>query len=117
MSLVDLLDSGAIQRTPLLQQNQSIRTMAHAVYFFFIKKKITRGYIELGYLGSGHITKIIGIYVDGTPQFIGHNMLKMNLTQGNQPFNSNFAKVIYEIRAARQSNLSNSVLQNTRNSE
>jgi len=55
--------------------------------------------------------------VDGTPQFIGHNMLKMNLTQGNQPFNSNFAKVIYEIRAARQSNLSNSVLQNARNSE
>lgn len=40
----------------------------------------------------------------------------MTWTQGNQPFNTNFAKVIYEIRAAGQSTLSSSVLQNARNS-
>ena len=108
-SFVDQLDSGAMQRTPLLQGNQSIRTIANAVY------KVTGGYIELGYLGNGQITRIVGIYVDNTPQFVGHNMLQMGLTQGNKPFNSNFAKVIYKMRTAGQLNLSHSALQNARN--
>jgi hypothetical protein len=108
-SFVDQLDSGAMQRTPLLQGNQSIRTIANAVY------KVTGGYIELGYLGNGQITRIVGIYVDNTPQFVGHNMLQMGLTQGNQPFNSNFAKVIYKMRTAGQLNLSHSALKNARN--
>lgn len=102
------MNNGTIQRTALLQPNQSIRTMPHAVY------RVTGGYIELGFLGGGHVTKIVGIYVDNTPQVIGHAMNQMTWTQGNQPFNINFGKVIYEIRAAGQSTLSNNVLQNIR---
>lgn len=60
------------------------------------------------------MTKIIGIYVNNTPQNIGHNMAGMVWAQGNKPFNTNFGKVLYEIRAAGQSSLSHSVLQNAR---
>ena len=35
---------------------------------------------------------------------------------GDQPFNTNLGKVLYELRAAGQLNLNNSVLRNARNS-
>ncbi len=92
------LQDGTIARTPLLQQGQTIKTLAHGTY------NVTGGIVEIGRLGNGHVTKVIGIAAQGIPA----NTL--TYTPNTQPFNENFASILFELRAAGQSKVSHSAL-------
>ena len=97
--LTDCLGDGRVPRTPLLQPGggQTIRTLAHGTY------NVTGGVLQIGNLGNGHVTKIIGMAANG------HNNMGL-YTPGNQPFNQNFASVLYEVREAGQNSISHSML-------
>lgn len=60
-SFVEDMDNGVIPRTPLLQPGQTINTLTHGLY------PVTGGYVNIGFLGKGHVTKVIGIMVDNYP--------------------------------------------------
>ena len=85
------MDNGIIPRTPLLQPGQTVKTLTHGIY------PVTGGYINIGYLGSrSKVTKIISIIVDDD---FSDPTRDTNYHPDNEPFNTNFAKVLYEIRA------------------
>ena len=90
------MHNGVIPRTRLLQPGQSIANLPHGWH------DVTGGRIKVGLLPSGNVPRILGIMVDGYPTtpngWIYH--------QGNQPFNRNFAKVLYEVYAAGKSTCS-----------
>ena len=94
---VDDLRNGIIPRTFLLAARQTIKTLAHGTY------NVTGSIIQTDNLGNGSVTKIIGIAVNG------HNPLP-HYNPGNQPFNLNFAFVLFEAREADQAKISHSVL-------
>lgn len=77
--------NGTIPRTPLLQPGQIIRTLAHGTY------NVTGGVVQIGNLANGNITKVIGIAANG-------NHPGINYIPGNQPFNRNFASILFELR-------------------
>jgi len=60
-SFVNDMNNGVIARTPLLQPGQTILTLTHGLY------PVTGGYVNIGFLGNGHVTKVIGIMVDNYP--------------------------------------------------
>lgn len=95
---VDDLQDGTIPRTPLLQQGQSIKTLPHGIY------NVTGGTVQIGYLGNGSVTKVIGISANGNPSPL------FNYTPNNQPYNTNFASILYELREAGQKTISHSAL-------
>jgi hypothetical protein len=70
----------------LLQQTQTIRTLAHGIY------NVTGGAVHIGFLGNGHVT---ANDTDPGPVY----------TSGAQPFNSNFASILLELRQAKQKKL------------
>lgn len=92
------LRNGTIVRTPLLQPGQTIRTLAHGTY------NVTGGLVQIDNLGDGKITKVIGIVVNGNlpATFV--------YTPGTQPYNGNFASVLFELREAGQTKVSHSAL-------
>lgn len=92
------LQDGTIARTPLLLQGQTIKTLAHATY------NVTGGIVEIGYLGDGHVTKVIGIAADGNPEN------PVTYTPNTQPLNRNFASILFELRAGGQKKVSHSAL-------
>lgn len=92
----DDLSNGTINRTPLLQPGQTIRTLPHGSY------PVTGGQVHIGHLGNGHVTKVIGITVNG------HSGI--NYIQGTQPFNRNYGSVLYELLQAGKTNVSHSAL-------
>ena len=55
----------------------------------------------IGYLGRGHVTKVIGIAAMGDSG--------LTYVTGTQPFNSNFASILFELREAGLNHV-NSVL-------
>lgn len=91
------LRNGTIPRTPLLQPGQTIRSLPHGVY------NVTGGMVQIGNLAGGNVTKVIGIVANGNPP-------GLNYTPGTQPFNSNFASVLFELREAGQTKVSHSAL-------
>jgi len=95
---VDDLKNGTIARTPLLQVGQTIKTLPHGTY------NVTGGAVEIGYLGNGNVTKVIGIAPNGIPP------ATLTYTPGIQPFNRNFASILFELREAGQKNVSHSAL-------
>ncbi len=98
---VDDLRDGTIARTPLLQQGQTIKTLAHGTY------NVTGGTVEIGYLGGGKVTKIVGITA------YGNIPNTFTYTPNTQPFNGNLASVFYEMREAGQKHVSHSALDYT----
>ena len=86
------LRNGTIPGTPLLQQ--TIRTLAHGVY------NVTGGAVHIGFLGNGHVTKVIGVTANDTDPGPVY-------TSGAQPFNSNFASILFELRQAKKKLLTN----------
>jgi len=94
---IDDLQNGTIARTRLLQPGQTIKTLPHGVY------PITGGLIHIGYLGGGSVTKVTGNIVSG-------NNPGLFYTPSTQPYNSNFASVLFEIHEARQATISHSAL-------
>jgi len=60
-SFVQDMDNGVIARTPLLQPGQTIETLPHGSY------QVTGGIVNIGFLGKGNVTKVIGIMVDNYP--------------------------------------------------
>ena len=94
------MDSGAIARTPLLQPGQSLATLQPGLY------RVTGGHVNVGFLPKGTVIKIIGVMVDQYPT----NLAGWNYQHGNQPFNKNFAKVLYELSAAGKKTCSYSSL-------
>ena len=86
MELTDKLENGTINRTPLLQPGQTIKTLPHG------RHNVTGGWIEIGFLGKGHVTKVIGFGV--------HGISPVAYIEGSQPFNTNFACVLYELNEA-----------------
>lgn len=95
-SFVSDMNNGVIPRTPLLQHGQNIATLPHGLH------RVTGGYVSVGFLPKGHVTKIIGVMVDQYPTTLNG----WNYHHGNQPFNMNFAKVLYELHAAGKKNCS-----------
>lgn len=93
---VDDLLNGTIPRTPLLQQGETIKDLPHGVY------RVTGGVVHIGNLGNGHVTKIIGIAAQG--------VTGLTYTPGTQPYNRNFASILFELREAGQTNVSHSAL-------
>ncbi len=91
-SLTNELENGTIQRTPLLQHGQSIKTLPHGLY------PVTGGSLQIGYVGNGGVTKIIGMCANGLPD----SLEDFRYAAGKQPFNRNFASVLFEMRAAGQ---------------
>lgn len=89
-SFTNDMNNGVIPRTPLLQHGQTIPTLPHGLH------RVTGGYVSVGFLPRGHVTKILGIMVDQYPTTLNG----WNYNHGNQPFNMNFAKVLYELHAA-----------------
>ena len=53
-------------------------------------------------LPKGAVKKVIGVMVDNYPQ----TLAGWNYQHGNQPFNKNFAKVLYELWAANKTTCS-----------
>ena len=92
----DDLSNGMINRTPLLQPGQTIRTLPHGIY------PVTGGQVHIGHLGGGHVTKVIGITV--------HGHTGINYIPGTQPFNRNFGSVLYELLQAGQTKVSYSAM-------
>lgn len=99
-SFVSDMDNGTIARTPLLQAGQTLATLQPNLY------KVTGGYVNVGYLPRGNVIKIIGVMVDNSPTTVAG----WEYQQGNQPFNKNFAKVLYELNAIGKSTCSYSSL-------
>lgn len=63
-SLTDLLENGTINRIPLVQAGQTFHSLPHGLY------QVTGGYVNIGFLGKGHVTKVIGILVNNYPTTI-----------------------------------------------
>lgn len=80
------LRNGIIARTPLLQNGQTLANLPHGWH------RVTGGLIHVGYLGNGSVTKMVGIVVDNAGNWV--------YTPANQPFNRNFACVLFEMREA-----------------
>lgn len=97
-SFTDDMNKGRIARTPLLQAGQTVATLAHNTH------PVTGGHITVGRAHTGTTTKILGIMVDNW------NTAMAGYRQGNQPFNMNLAKVLYELRAAGKISCSYSML-------
>ena len=95
---VDDLREGRIPRTPLLQAGQTIKTLAHGIY------NVTSGAVQIGNLGNGIVTKVIGILPNGdlNPGF--------TYAPGCQPFNRSFASILFELREAGLQTVSHSSL-------
>ncbi len=55
------LRNGTIARTSLLQPGETIKTLPHGTY------NVTGGLVQIGNLGNGNITKVIGIAPHGIP--------------------------------------------------
>lgn len=62
-SFVSEMDRGAIAITPLLQAGQTIATLPSGLY------KVTGGYVNVGVLPKGNVTKILGVMVDQYPPY------------------------------------------------
>lgn len=92
----DDLSNGTINRNHLLLPGQTIKTLPHGSY------RVTGGLVHIGHLGGGHVTKVIGITVDGNTG--------VNYIPGTQPFNRNFASVLYELLQAGQTKVSYSCM-------
>ena len=92
------LRNGTIARTPLLQPGQTIKTLPHGTY------NVTGGLVEIGNLANGNVTKVIGINPHGIPPAGFH------YTPGIQPYNRNFASILFELRDAGQKHVSHSAL-------
>ena len=96
------LQSGVIPRTPLLQPGQTIRTLPHGTY------NVTGGSVQIGNLGSGNVTKVIGVCPYSANTTAQANMITWVL--GTQPYNSEFASILFELKQAGQSRISHSCL-------
>ena len=99
-SFVSEMENGTIARTHLLQPGQTLATLQPNTY------RVTGGYVSVGYLPRGSVIKILGVMVDNFPT----TLAGWDYQQGNQPFNKNFAKVLYELNAAGKSTCSYSSL-------
>ena len=97
-SFTEDMSKGRIARTPLLQPGQTVANLAHTTH------PVTGGNITVGRTPRGTTTKILGIMVDNW------NAATAGYRQGNQPFNMNLAKVLYELRAAGKTSCSYSML-------
>lgn len=91
----DLLDT-TIPRTPLLQQGETIKTLAHGPLV------VTSGVVHVGNLGNGIVIKVIGIAFHGVTPLI--------YTPETQLLYRNFASVLFELHAAGQTYVSHSAL-------
>lgn len=80
----------------MLQHGQTLKTLPHGVY------NVTGGVVQIGNLGGGHVTKVIGIAAHGDTGLI--------YTPVTQPFNRNFSSIFFELRVAGQNNVSHSFL-------
>ena len=96
------LQNGVIPRTPLLQPGQTLRTLPHGTY------NVTGGIVQIGNLGSGNVTKVIGVCPNSASTTPLPNMLTWVL--GTQPYNSEFASILFELREAGQKRISHSCL-------
>ena len=100
-SFVDAMQNGNIARTTLpLGPGQTIRDLNPGSF------PVTGGLVKLGYLGNGEVLRVIGITIDNLPQTAAGWQYQV----GNQPFNANFAKVLFELRAAGHGKISYSFL-------
>jgi len=90
--VLDDLKDGTIQRIPLLQHGQTIKTMPHGLY------PVTGGGLQIGNVGNGKVTKIIGMFGNDVPD----SLENFQYAPGRQPFNRNFACVLFEMREAGQ---------------
>lgn len=94
------MNNGNIARTHLSPGGAAIRTLEHGWH------PVTGGLVNIGYLGNGTVSKITGILVHNQPDTVeGFNYVPFN-----QPFNRNFASVLFEIRAAGKPSCSFSTL-------
>ena len=91
---VDLLKDGSIDRIPLVQPGQTFRDIAHGWH------QVTGGYVNTGVLGHGSTTRVIGTVVIDNKALVKN----CNYIPGNQPFNRNFASILYELKEAGQCN-------------
>lgn len=82
------MENGTIERTTLLQPNQVLQNLNPGEY------EVTGGKVTVGHRGSGTYIRVLGIDVNGREEF--NNTYQI----GQQPYNKNFASVLYELRAA-----------------
>ena len=96
------LQNNVIPRTPLLQPGQTISTLPHGTY------NVTGGLVQIGNLGSGNVTKVIGVCPNSITTTPTANVITWLL--GTQPYNSEFASILFELKEAGQSRISHSCL-------
>ena len=95
------MENGHIGRTVIpLKKGQTIADLTAGLY------PVTGGNVMLGYVGKGDVVRVIGVMVEGCPTRVEDWVY----TFGNQPFNTNFAKVLYELREANQQYISYKLL-------
>ena len=86
-SLVEQLQNGSIARTPLLQPGQTIADLPHGAH------NVTGGIVNIGNLGNGTVSKVIGINPLGSNPHISY-------VPGTQPYNQNFGSILFELKQA-----------------
>ena len=96
------MNNGVIPRTRLLQPGQTIANIWDGTKEQ--QHRVTGGNVSVGRTEKGGVTKIIGVMVDNWQSAM------TGYRQGNQPFNMNLAKVLYELRAAGKKQCSYSLL-------
>jgi hypothetical protein len=100
-SFVESMQNGTITRTSItLQPGQQIKDLTEGWY------PVTGGSVKLGYTRNGTVLRVVGILVDNLPQ----TFAEWTYHKGNQPFNANFAKVLFELREAGKSHISYTTL-------
>ena len=86
----------------MLQPGLTIKTLAHPTY------NVTGGLVQIGNLGSGNVTKVIGVYANSFATTPAASTLTW--VAGTQPYNSEFASILFELREAGQKAVSHSSL-------
>ena len=98
-NLVSDLNSGAVPRTPLLGLGETIETKPHGLY------PVTGGFIRIGCINRNRVTIVLGVI----PLYESLDFDYL-YSRNNQPFNLNFACVLYELRAAGRVHFSSTSL-------
>lgn len=100
-SFTNSMSKGIIPRIPIsLYQQRGVTLISELPEGRYA---VTGGSIELAYVERYKVVKVVSILVNDVSTDTSYRY-------GNQPFNLNFAKVLYELRAANMSYVSTSFL-------
>lgn len=91
------MDNNTIARMPIqIGGGQRIRDLQPGWH------QVRGGLVNFAFMGNGNVLRVIGITLDNLAQTVEGWTYHL----GNQPFNTNLAKVLYELRAAGHGKIS-----------